>query len=143
MLGAIFAIIAGAAMSFQGVFNTKLGEKIGIWETNMVVQGSAFLITLIIVWLWGKGDLKEISSANKIYLLGGILGVVITFFVMKGITNLGPTYAISIILVAQLLTAAAIDAFGLFGCEKLTFGVSKIIGVAIMIAGIVIFKWKG
>lgn len=142
MLGIIFAIIAGSAMSFQGVFNTRLGEKIGTWETNMLVQGIAFVITLVIMWIWGKGDLKAISSANKLYLLGGVIGVAITFTVMMSIGNLGPTYAISIILVSQLITAAIIDAFGLFDSEKIPFGWSKIIGVAIMIAGIIIFKWK-
>ncbi|MBY6773846.1 DMT family transporter, partial [Clostridium botulinum] len=37
MMGIIYAIISGISMSLQGVFNTKLGEKIGIWETNVIV----------------------------------------------------------------------------------------------------------
>ncbi|GAA0682200.1 MULTISPECIES: DMT family transporter [Clostridium] len=142
MIGIIFSIIAGAAMSFQGVFNTRLEEKIGTWETNVLVQGIAFLLTLIIVLFFGKGDFKELASANKLYLLGGVLGAVITFTVMKGIGDLGPTYAISTILVSQLLTAGIIDAFGLFDSQKLSFGFSKVIGIAIMIVGIIIFKWK-
>jgi len=59
-----------------------------------------------------------------------------------GIKALGPTCAISIILVAQLTAAALIDAFGLFDSTKVAFGTTKIIGVIIMIAGILIFKWK-
>ena len=31
-MGFIFAIISGAAMSIQGVMNTRLGEKIGVYE---------------------------------------------------------------------------------------------------------------
>ena len=38
MLGVIFAIIAGTAMSLQGVFNTRLSEKIGLFESNVFVQ---------------------------------------------------------------------------------------------------------
>ena len=41
MIAIITAIISGIAMSVQGVFNTRLGEKIGVWETNVFVQGSA------------------------------------------------------------------------------------------------------
>ena len=142
MLGIIMSILAGALMSFQGVFNTRLGEKIGTWETNVFVQGTGFVLTLIIVLILGDGNFKNIKQANKIYLLGGILGVAIIYTVMMGIKSLGPTCSIATILIAQLTAAALIDAFGLFGSEKLPFTLTKIIGVAIMVAGIVIFKWK-
>ncbi len=142
MIGVLISILAGVAMSFQGVFNTKLSEKIGLWETNTFVQGSAFIVTLIITYFFGKGSFKDITTAKKIYLLGGILGVVIIFTVMMGIKSLGTTCSIAIILVAQLIAAALIDAFGLFDTDKITFGVNEIIGIILMIIGIVIFKWK-
>ena len=142
MLGILFSIIAGVAMSVQGVFNTRLGDKRGIWETNVIVQGTAFALTLIIVFFAGKGGFKDIMNVNKLFLLGGVLGVIITFTVMKGIKDLGPTYSIATILVAQLAAAALIDAFGWFDTEAIKFGFTKIIGIAVMIVGIVIFKWK-
>lgn len=142
MLGIIFSIIAGIAMSIQGVFNTRLSEKIGVWETSTIVQGSAFIIALIVMWIFGKGNIMDIRSANKLYLLGGVLGVIITFTVMMGIADLGPTYSIATILVAQLLAAAAIDAFGLFSSEKIPFSLHHFLGVGIMILGIIIFKWN-
>lgn len=142
MLGIIFSIIAGISMSLQGVFNTRASEKIGLWETCILVQGSALLLTIIICLLFGKGNFKNIYSVNKIYLLGGILGVIITFTVMKGIGLLGPTYSIATILVAQLLAAGIIDYFGLFGSEQIKFQITKYIGIAAMIIGIILFKWK-
>ena len=143
MLGIIFSIIAGISMSLQGVFNTRLGEKIGLWETCIIVQGSALLLTIIISLFAGKGNYKNIYSANKIYLLGGVLGVIITYTVMKGIGLLGPTYSIGTILVAQLLAAGIIDSFGLFGAEQVKFHFTKYIGILTMVVGIILFKWKG
>lgn len=143
MLGILFSIIAGVCMSLQGVFNTRLGEKIGLWETNTLVQGIGFLITFIILQFMGTGSFKNIKTANKLYFLGGVLGAVIIVTVMKGIKTLGPTYSIATILVAQLTAAALIDAFGLFGTEMIKFNLKKIIGILIMITGIIIFKWKG
>ena len=61
---------------------------------------------------------------------------------MVSIGSLGTTLGIGTILVAQLASAGLIDYFGLFGSEKSSFGLSQIIGVVVMIAGIVIFKWK-
>ncbi|SHI98905.1 transporter family-2 protein [Clostridium amylolyticum] len=142
MIGILFSIIAGAFMSLQGVFNTKLSEKIGSWETNFVVQLSGAVLTLIIMLIFGKGELREIKNANKLYLFGGVLGVAIIFTVMEGMKNLGPTYAVATILVAQLITAALIEAFGLFEASKVRFTLNEIIGVVIMIIGIIVFKWK-
>ena len=99
-------------------------------------------MTLIILFFFGNGNFKELKSANKLYLLGGALGVVITFTVILSIKSLGTTVGIGTILIAQLLAAALIDAFGLFGSEKVPFSFHEILGIVIMIAGIVLFKWK-
>lgn len=142
MLGIITSLIAGICMSFQGVFNTRLSEKIGLWETNVIVQASGLLLTVIAVLIFGNGGFKNIKNSNKLYLLGGALGVIIIYTVMQGIKSLGPTCSISIILVAQLTSAAIIDAFGLFNSTQVKFGMTKIIGVIVMIVGILIFKYK-
>ena len=84
--------------------------------------------------------LKEIGAVNKIYLLGGVLGMIITVTVMFSIQGLSPTTAISIILISQLAVAALIDAFGWFGTEQMPFGLTKYIGLALMIAGVIVFK---
>ncbi|MFU0824464.1 DMT family transporter [Clostridium sp.] len=142
MFGLICSLLAGLFMSLQGVFNTRLSEKIGLWETNTIVQGIAFVLTLVIMLFAGKGNIKNIGEANKLYLLGGPLGAAITLTVMCGMAKLGPTYAVSAILIAQLISAALIEAFGLFDSDKSNFGMFKIIGVAFMLLGIIIFEWK-
>lgn len=140
MLGVIFSVLAGAAMSFQGVMNTRLGEKAGLLEANAFVQGTAFVLSLAAMFFFGNGSLKSVFSADKVYLLGGAVGLVITITVMLAIRNLSPTVAISIILIAQLLTAAGIDSFGILGSEKVVFGLSKFIGIGLMIIGVIVFK---
>ena len=143
MLGIIAAIVAGAAMSFQGVMNTRLSDTIGMYESNVFVQGTAFVLGVVAMLLLGKGDILQIAAVeNKLYLLGGVLGLVITITVMMAIGNLSPTYAISTILISQLLVAAIIDAFGWLGSEKVPFTWNKYAGVALMIAGVVLFKWR-
>jgi bacterial/archaeal transporter family-2 protein len=142
MMGILFSIIAGVAMSLQGVFNTRLGEKVGSWESNVFVQGTGFLIALIVLMFAGNGGFKHIKEVNKLYLFGGLLGVIIVFTVMQGIKSMGPTCSIAIILIAQLTSAALIDAFGVFDTVQIKFGLTKLVGIVIMIIGIVIFKWK-
>ncbi len=142
MLGLLMSIIAGAAMSIQGVWNTRLSEKVGLFESNMFVQGTAFLLGLLIMFFFGKGNLKELGNTPKLYWLGGVLGIVITVTVMLSIKDLSPTYAISVILISQLLVAALIDAFGWFGSEQVPFLWNKYVGLLLMIGGVILFQWQ-
>ena len=136
----LWSVIAGAAMSLQGVINTRLSEKTGLFESNVFVQGTAFIFAVIVMLIFGKGDITKITSVNPIYLTGGLLGIIITVTVMLGIGSLSPAVSISIILISQLTVAAIIDAFGILGTEKAAFGLTKYIGLALMIGGMLLFK---
>lgn len=142
MLGFIFAVLAGAAMSIQGVMNTRLQEGIGLWEANAFVQGTAFALSLVAALIFGKGNISALFSQKPLYLLGGALGLVITLCVMLSIKGLSPTVAISVILVSQLFVAAVIDRFGLLGAQRADFGLKELGGLALMVAGVILFKAK-
>ena len=47
-----------------------------------------------------------------------------------------------LIVIAQIAVAYLIELFGMFGVEKVDFQWRKLLGMAIAIAGIVIFKWE-
>ena len=143
MKGIMFSIAAGLFISLQGVFNARVGEKIGFWETNTFVHATGLAFTLIILLTAGSGGFSKLGEVNKLYMLGGALGVLIIFSVMKAITALGSTYTIAILLVTQLISATIIDSFGLFGSQVIKFDITKFLGIAVMIAGIIIFKIKG
>ena len=82
------------------------------------------------------------TDLTRIWIKGGLIGVIITFTVVKSISSMGATLGISIILVSQLVTAALIDAFGLFGNKQVNFGFKEILSILIMIFGIILFKWN-
>lgn len=141
MTGILMCILSGVAMSVQGVFNTRLSDRIGLLESNFIVQATALVLAAISLF-WARGSFSQIGGVNKLYVTGGVLAMVITITVMLGIKNLSPTVAISIILVSQLAAAALIDAFGLFDSDKVVFGIRKIVGLAVMIGGIILFSYK-
>jgi bacterial/archaeal transporter family-2 protein len=142
MTGLFFSILAGILVSIQGVFNTRVSERIGQWETTSFVHLSGFIFSIFLVMLFGKGSLGKILEVNGFYLLGGVFGVIIVYSVVQGISLLGTTVAVAILLVTQLLVSALIDYFGLFGTTPIRFDITKVIGVMVMILGIIIFKWK-
>lgn len=142
MLGIIYSFLAGVVITIQGVFNTRVSDKIGLWETTVLVHAVGLTVALIVMFLWGEGSLKKVGEVSKIYLMGGAFGVVIIFSVIKGFTLLGPSYSIAILLITQLIVGLLIDTFGLFGNPQMKFYITKPIGLIVVFIGIVIFKLK-
>lgn len=143
MIGIVIALISGALMSVQGVFNTKVTETSGIWVTAGFVQLTALAVCAAAWFFDGRKPVSAIFSVQPKYmLLGGAIGAFITYTVIKSMDLLGPAKAVMLIVVMQLITAYLIELFGMFGVEKQSLEIKKIIGMVIAILGIVIFKWK-
>lgn len=144
MLAVITAIISGAFMSIQGVFNEGVTKQTSIWVSSSFVQLTAFAFCIIAWFVTGRessfGALFKID--DKYMLLGGVLGALITYTVIKSMSGLGPAQAVMIIVTAQLLAAYLIELFGLFGVEKVDFEWRKLIGIIISVGGILLFKWE-
>lgn len=143
MIGFFIALLSGALMSIQGVFNTQVTKTSGIWVANAFVQLTAFLVCMG-VWLFT--DRSSFASLLKVepkyMLLGGVIGAGITYTVIKSMDILGPARAVMLIVIAQLIVAYGIELMGIFGVEKQPLELRKVLGMAVAIAGIIIFKWK-
>lgn len=143
MIGFLIALLSGALMSIQGVFNTQVTKTSGIWVANAFVQLTAFLVCM---GVWLCTDRSSFASLLKVepkyMLLGGVIGAGITYTVIKGMDMLGPARAVMLIVIAQLIVAYGIELLGIFGVEKQPLELRKVLGMAVAIAGIIIFKWK-
>ena len=143
MAGFFIAILSGALMSIQGVFNTQVTKASGIWSASAFVQLTAFLVCLG-AWfgMERKSFLRVISVEPKYMLLGGVIGALITYTVIKSMDSLGPAKAVLLIVVSQLAVAYGMEMFGIFGVERQPFEWRKAIGMVIAILGIITFHWK-
>ena len=143
MIGFFIALLSGALMSIQGVFNTKVTEGTSVWVANAFVQFTAFLVCIIAWFISDRTSFRGLMHIEPKYaLFGGVIGAFITLTVIKSMSLLGPAKAVMVIVVVQLLVAYLIELFGLFGVEKQPWDMKKGIGMALAIAGIVIFKLK-
>ena len=142
MVGFFIALISGALMSVQGVFNTQVTKQSGIWVASAFVQLSALLVCLA---FWMIGDRSSFAALFRVEpkytLLGGAIGALITYTVIKSMEQMGPARAVMFIVASQLIVAYGIELLGLFGTQKQPFEGKKLLGMGVMIAGIVIFKW--
>ncbi|NCC00124.1 MAG: DMT family transporter [Clostridia bacterium] len=142
MWGWIVALISGALMSIQGVFNTGLTKQTSLWVANSWVQGTALVVCLAAWLLRDRQPFYTLFQVDgKYLLLGGVIGAFITLTVILSMDKLGPAKSALIIVVSQLAVAYLIELFGLFGMEKVDFQWSKLLGMIVAVAGIMIFKW--
>ncbi|MBE6083725.1 DMT family transporter [Acidilutibacter cellobiosedens] len=143
MVGILFSLLTGILVSLQVVFNNRVSDKIGLWETTVIVHAVGLIFGIILMAVFGDGNLGKIGEVKKLYLIGGMFGVIIVYSSMVGIILLGAAFSTSVMLIAQLIVATAIDAFGLFGASRIEFDFTKLLGVLIMIIGIIVFKLRG
>ena len=143
MAGFLIAMLSGALMSIQGVFNTQVTKVSGIWSASAFVQLTAFIVCIGAWFGMERGSfLKVFSVEPKYMLLGGVMGALLTFTVIKSMDMLGPAKAVLLIVVSQRAGAYGMELLGVFQVEKQPFEWRKAIGMGIAILGIIVFKWK-
>lgn len=144
MAGFLIALLSGALMSVQGVFNTQVTKSTGIWVSNGWVQLSAFALC-VIVWLaTGRESISTLWEVRPHYmLLGGVIGAGITWTVIQSVSALGPARSALLIVIAQLAVSYLIQLFGLFGMDQEPFSWKKAGGLLLAVAGIIIFQLSG
>lgn len=144
MAGFLIALLSGALMSVQGVFNTQVTKSTGIWVSNGWVQLSAFALC-VVVWLaTGRESVSTLWEVRPHYmLLGGVIGAGITWTVIQSVSALGPARSALLIVIAQLAVSYLIQLFGLFGMDQEPFSWKKAGGLLLSVAGIMIFQLSG
>lgn len=142
IVGMVLAAMAGAAISLQTVFNNKVNEKTGSWMTTTLALGMGFLFAIIPVLLFERNALGQMLDMETWYWFGGVIGVGVVFCLVQAIKRLGPTFTISIVLVAQLGTALLWDSTGWLGLEKIPFSPMKLLGILMIVAGVLVFSYK-
>lgn len=127
-MGFFAALISGALMSIQGVFNTEVTRQSSLWVSTGWVQLSAFVVC-VLAWLFtGRQSIAALwQIENKYVLLGGVIGAFITITVIQSMGALGPAKAAMLIVISQLIVAYLIELLGIFGVAKEPFEWRKIL----------------
>ncbi len=143
MTGIFIALISGALMSLQGIFNTEVTKQSSMWVSASWVQFSALVTCLVI---WAVSDRSSFSALMKInpryVLLGGVFGAFITYTVIQSMSALGPARSTMLIVIAQLTISWGVELLGMFGVEKADFSMRKLMGLLIAVAGVILFEWE-
>ncbi|MEM9522469.1 MAG: DMT family transporter [Pseudomonadota bacterium] len=133
---ALIMMAAGIGIPVLAALNAALGRHIGApAPAAMILFCVAFLTAGLITALTGPGALKGVASAPRHVFLAGVL---IAFYVLS-ITWIAPVFgvgnAVLFVLLGQLISATAIDHFGLFGAQVTPLTLQRGAGIALMAFG--------
>lgn len=136
-LAVLFTAAAGVAASLQAAINGRLGARIGTLEAA-TFQSIVALTLFLAVTAALRGGLGGVASGLRQpawMWLGGIMGFVIVSALTYAPPRIGNLTFAAVLIALQLAVATLIDAFGLFGFERLGLPLHRVAGVALLAAG--------
>lgn len=133
---AIIMLVSGISIPVLAALNASLGQKLASpAAAALVLFAIAFGATLLVTIVTG-GSLAGVPSAPKHLFLGGIF----VAFYITSITWIAPKFgvgnAVFFVLLGQLISAAIIDHFGLFGAKQISLNMIRLSGIGLMVIGV-------
>lgn len=137
-LYALTMLIAGIGIPVLAALNAALGTRLGspVAAATILFLVALSATVLALVTLDRPAALSGFQDAPKHLFLAGIL---VAFYVLS-ITFVAPRFgvgnAVFFVLLGQLISAAAIDHFGLFGAQVSPLSLTRAGGIALMASGV-------
>ncbi len=142
---AAIMLLTGIGIPILAALNGGLGGRLGSpMAASMILFGLAFLIATTGALLTGSiGQIRFTSDIPLQFYFGGLF---VAFYVIA-VTFIAPRFgvgnAIFFVLVGQLISAATIDHFGLFGSLRFPIDAKRLVGIALMVAGVWLARRTG
>ncbi len=131
-------VLAGIGVPIMASLNAQLGARIGSPGVAAIVLFVVGLIaaTILVLATTGLAPLARVPGQPPYLLLGGLLVVFYVFTVTSIAPRFGIGNAIFCVLIGQLMSAAAIDHFGLIGAPARPLDAIRIAGLVLMAIGV-------
>jgi bacterial/archaeal transporter family-2 protein len=138
-----FAVVAGAMLPFQFGINSVLARYVdGAARASLVsfVVGAIALLVAVLIFFRGLPSAEKAADAPWWVWTGGLLGA---FYVLGSVVTapkLGAATLVALILAGQAAASLTVDHFGLVGFEENPVTPGRLLGIALVAAGVVLVR---
>jgi bacterial/archaeal transporter family-2 protein len=135
-LAVLLTAVVGGILALQAPINAGLGRVTGSTAAALVSFMVGTLVLVLVVAV--SGEVSGLGSTFEVrwyYLIGGLLGAAYVTMALITVRTIGAGGVAAATITGQLITAVVIDRLGILGLEQTSLGVSKIVGVALLLAG--------
>jgi bacterial/archaeal transporter family-2 protein len=136
-LAVFLSLVAGLAGSVQVAVSGAFGKRIGVLEATAFGSIGAALIVcaVLLVARQGFGNLGASVREPPWLWIGGVMGAIVVTTITFTAPRIGTFATIGLLIAGQLAMGVLIDAFGLFGLEKIPVTPERLIGLVLLAAG--------
>jgi transporter family-2 protein len=143
-LAVAVGVAAGCLVGMQAPINSRLGRSVGSIQaaTFSFLVGTVLLVVIAAFVNGGLGKLGEVRTVPWWALVGGLLGAVYVTVALIAVRTLGASGLTAVVITGQLAISVVIDRFGLFGIAKQHIDASRVVGLVLLVAGVVLVVRK-
>jgi transporter family-2 protein len=129
---------AGGLVAMQAPINSGLGKTIGSLPAASFsfAIGLCALVGITLLSGEGFGQLGDVAGLQWYWLIGGLLGAVYVTTVLISVRTLGAGGVTAATIAGQLTLSVVIDQLGILGLAQREITPGRIIGVALLAAGV-------
>ena len=142
-LSILLAIAAGASIVVQQVLNSNLRAALGSAAWSGFTSYLVGVVCMALLALALRDPLPSAGVAARIpwwAWSGGLFGAIFIGLAILLVPKLGAATFIALLVTGQMLASVAFDHFGWLGLAQRPIDVSRLIGVALLIAGVVLIR---
>ena len=140
---ATIMLLAGIGVPLLAALNAALGQRLGSPAAAAVILFAVATCLAALTMALTRGGFGALPGTPA-HLFGG--GLFVAFYVLT-ITWIAPSFgvgnAVFFVLIGQLISAALIDHFGLFGAKVMPLSPARAHGIAVMAAGVFLTQIAG
>ncbi len=128
---------AGLAGAIQAAVMGELGDRVGIAPAIALSVIVAFLcgLTALLVWERSFAGVRAAFHEPAWLWIGGLLSVYIVLAITVGPPRIGVAATVGIVIAGNLVMAALIDRYGLFGQDVIPIDRWRLLGLVLVAAG--------
>jgi transporter family-2 protein len=141
----LLAFVTGAGVAAQSVINSRLRMLLGgpIWAAAaQFVVGLALLLVVAALTRQPAPVTLGLGGAPWWVWTGGAFGAMFIVVTIVLTAKIGATLTLASIIVGQLMAALVVDHYGLFGGTVVRLTPTRLIGVALLLLGVTLIRWK-
>lgn len=137
-------VAAGVGLVLQQALNADLRVSLGsgAWAGLIsYIGGTLCMIALILAMRDGVPSMAAFARTPWFYWTGGFFGAVFIALGIFLLQKLGAATFISLLIAGQMLGSLLFDHYGLFGLPQHPADATRLIGAAMLVAGVALIRF--
>jgi transporter family-2 protein len=137
------SLVAGVSFVFQQGVNSELRMQISSpwWAGFVSYLGGTFVMLMMALALREPLQLHAFAKAPWLSWTGGFFGAIYIGISILTLPRLGATTTIALLILGQMIGSLVFDHFGLLGLPIQLATFPRMVGVALVIAGVALTRF--